>query len=181
MSMPDSGIPRRVGRPPGARFQSPEPPDMGAIDPGSPEGLVRVRRRRRVEDPMYIDPRKIPPHTSYEWKRFSCFGQPDHDHQVNLRENGWTPVPAERHPEMMPTGHTGHIEKRGQILMQRPAYLTQEAHDEDYGIAMEEVERVRASQMGQTPTGHFSREHPSARRVSGVKVSYGPAPMTAED
>jgi hypothetical protein len=175
----------RAGRPAAARLHgtpntgpalSPREQVESAADDASigtdSQGRM-LRRRRRVENKFHFPPEKIPPGWSYEWKRQSCYGQPDTDHQVNLRENCWTPVPAERHPEMMPVDHKGPITKDGMILMERPEYLTKEARQEDYDFAMGEV-RKKESQMGQTPPGTFPRNHPSAQRVSGVRKSFGP-------
>jgi hypothetical protein len=92
---------------------------------------------------------------------------------VNLRENHWTPVPADRHPEMMPVGHQGPVAKDGMILMERPAYLTEDARQEDLEIARDQV-RVKEQQLGHTPSGTFTRNHPSVQRISQIKRSYGP-------
>lgn len=146
----------RAGRPQTARIQRapirPEP----AREEIRADGERVMRRRRRTEDKFYIDPKVIPTNTSYEWKRTKCFGQPDSDHQVDLRENGWKPVPAHRHPSMMPDGHTGAIEKNGQMLMERPKYLTQEARQEDYDIAREQV-RSKEAAIGKADPGTFDR------------------------
>ena len=55
----------------------------------APPGGERLTRRRRTQDPFYIDPSIIPPGISYEWKRQSVFGQPDNEHWFGLRENHW--------------------------------------------------------------------------------------------
>lgn len=58
----------------------------------------------------------------YEWKTKSIKNWEWTDHQVELYQNGWTPVPAERHDgKIMPAGHVGNIEKGGLILMECPA------------------------------------------------------------
>jgi hypothetical protein len=74
---------------------------------------------------------------------------------------------------MMPTGHTGAIEKEGMVLMERPQYLTDEARQEDYDYAMGEVQGVTA-QMHHTPADTFTRDHPSVHRIAKVRHSYGP-------
>lgn len=174
----------RVGRPTTARIQSPEPapetPNEVSPQEGSNPALPqeRLRRTSRRQDKFHIDPRLIPDGWSYEWKRESVYGQPDPDHQVNLRANHWRPVPVERHPNLMPPGATGAIKKDGQVLMERPAYLTHDAQMEDYQIAMDQVAKKEA-QVGITPQGHFSREHPSAQRQSYIRRGYGP--LTADD
>jgi len=139
---------------------------------GAVEGRL-VRRRPRTEDKFFIPPSIVPLGWCYEWKRESCYGQPDTDHQVNLRENHWTPVPAERHPQMMPLDFKGPIRKDGMVLMERPQYLTDEARQEDYEFATGEVQRATAT-LGQTPGGQFTRDHPSVHKIAKVKHSYGP-------
>lgn len=138
----------------------------------------RVRRRRRNENKFFFDRRLIPPGWDYEYKRVKCYGQEDTDHQVNLRENGWTPVPASRHPELMPIGHEGPIVKDGMMLMERPLELTQEARAEDYQAAVDPVNALR-EMLGQAPPGQFTRQHPSVEKIARVKKTY--VPLTAED
>lgn len=179
--------PARVGRPPTARIQHADPlpgepneisPQEGndPLDPDKP--LERLSRTSRRQDKFHIDPRSIPDGWSYEWKRASVYGQPDPDHQINLRANHWRPVPLERHPNMMPPGHTGHIQKDGQVLMERPLYLTHDAQREDYQIAMDQVRR-KEEQIGHAPAGQFTRDDPAVRRQNYIKKSF--SPLTAED
>ena len=76
-------------------------------------------------DRFYFDPNNVPDGWSYEWKRKLLLGAEDPAYQVTLAQQGWTPVPASRHPEMMPsTGTYQTIERDGQILMERPAVIT---------------------------------------------------------
>jgi hypothetical protein len=169
---------RRAGRPDTARIQrAPAREELREDDARTAAPAERMtRRRRRTEDAFRIDRSMIPHGSSYEWKRKATYGAPDPDHQVNLRENGWRPVPSSRHPHLMPDGHNGPVEKNGMVLMERPSYLTEEARQEDYEIAIEQVHGKEA-QINDTPAGHFSREHPSARRNTGIKKSYEPMPI----
>lgn len=181
-------------RPSNARLQRPDQAPASARGPAlslrdqaeaGPESDVgfdgeqrMVRRRRRTDDKFYVDPGKVKRGWSYEWKRFEVYGQPDSDHQVNLRENHWTPVPAARHPEMMPVGHAGVISKDGMVLMERPQYLTDEARQEDLDFARDQV-RGATRDATSTPSGTLTRSHPSVERISRIKTSYGP--ISAED
>lgn len=62
---------------------------------------------------------------TYEWKTKTIKNWEWHDHQVELYQNGWEPVPAERHDGMiMPKGYQGPIERGGMILMERDARST---------------------------------------------------------
>jgi hypothetical protein len=78
-------------------------------------------------DPLYIDPEKIPGGFEYRWIRESTYDQPDTSRIVEMKRKGWTPVPAERHPEMVPEdflGRTTHLKgfifHKGLILFERP-------------------------------------------------------------
>lgn len=121
-----------------------------------------TRTRKKADDRFHIDPKMVPAGVSYEWKRKSCYGAPDTDHITNLMDNHWAAVPQSRHPNLV-------TEKDGMILMERPEYLTREAQVEDYNEAMGEVIRVSQG-LTDTPAGTFTREHPSAKRVSGIKT-----------
>lgn len=122
------------------------------------------RSRKRSEDKYFVDQKIVPRGVSYEWKRMSCYGQPDPDHINNLQDNHWTPVPQDRHPNLV-------VKKDGMILMERPAYLTDEARQEDYDLAIGQVQSVRQN-VSDTPQGQFDRNHPSARRATKVSSDY---------
>lgn len=166
---------RRAGRPGSARLRAPvREPVREAPRDASPQGK-RLVRKRRIDDPFHFNPRIIPDGVSYEWKRMSVYGQQDPEHQVNLRENHWRPVPASRHPELMPDGYDkqGAITRKGMVLMERPAYLTQEARQEDYEIARAEVSR-KEQQLGSTPAGTMTRQHPSVERQMMLRKEHAP-------
>ena len=83
---------------------------------------------------------KPPDGWDYQWKRYLLMGEEQHIYQVELRRNCWEPVPLSRYPEMMPPGWSGEtIEREGQILMERPMVLTQEARAREKGDAREAV------------------------------------------
>ena len=130
----------------------------------------RLKRRRRVDDKLYINPAIIPEGISYEWKRESVYGKADTDHINNLRDNHWAPVPGDRHPGLV-------LAKDGLRLYERPKYLTDEAKQEDYEIAMGEM-KTKERQLLSTPPGTMTRDHPSVRNNSYIKKTYGS--MTAE-
>lgn len=173
-SHPVDNIVRRVGRPDTARIQRAEPrEEIRTEERSTAPGQRMQRSRRRTEDVFRIDRKIIPQGMSYEWKRVAVKGRAESSHQVNLRENGWTPVPTSRHPELMPDGHTGPIQKDEMLLMERPSYLTEEARQEDYELARDQV-RIKEAAIRDTPAGTFSRDHPSAQRNTGIRKSYEP-------
>lgn len=159
----------RAGRPQTARLRAqPIRHEEVREEPLQRSGRLQ-RNRKRTEDKFYVDPKMVPPGVSYEWKRKSCYGAEDRDHITNLMDNHWKAVPQERHPGLV-------TEKDGQILMERPKYLTDEAREEDYSIAMNEVQRVSQGLMD-APQGQFAR----AARATILKVSQDRALQTRPD
>lgn len=164
------GTPLRRAGSPTRRHQAPVRAQAReeARDPArEPEGERLYRRRSRTADALHIDPNIIPDGFSYEWKSESIAGKPMASHMNELRENHWAPVPAERHPQLAATGEGKYIRRDGLVLMERPAYLTDEAVAEDYEIAQGEVMK-KEEQVGRpsTPAGTMTRDHPSVRRSS---------------
>lgn len=127
------------------------------------------------DDKYYIDPRDVPAGWSYEWKRKSVLGQEDPAYQISLARKGWEPVPAERMPHMMPTGAKyATIERDGQILMERPLELTEEAQDIEKRKARQQM-RVKEQQLNESPHGQFGRD--DSRVAPKIKRSYEPIPV----
>lgn len=169
---------RAAGRPEQPRLQRASarqaPREESARDDEREPGLRRQRRRAGAADAFRVSPDRIPPGTSYEWKALAHKGLPADEHQVNLRENGWRPVPASRHPELIPDGYAGSsIIRKEMMLMERPQFLTDEARQEDYDLAREQVQ-IKEQALSDTPAGTFTRHHNSARAVTGVRVTHEP-------
>lgn len=99
----------------------------------------RLQRKSRTLDPFHVDQDKIPKGWSYEWKRVTYNGKEDRGHQINLMENHWRPVPSSRHPELSQEEGDQPIMKDGQMLMERPQYLTDEAHEEDFNRSQQQI------------------------------------------
>lgn len=140
------------------------------------------RRARRNADHFAIDKRMVPTGYTYEWKRETYVGLPDVAHQLELRENGWRPVPSKRHPHMMPPGYdgTGPIKLNGMVLMERPIYLTKEARQEMYDDAVEALGQ-RQRQATETPQGQLSRNAPSIRDQQRINARYESETLTIPD
>jgi hypothetical protein len=149
----------------------------------------RTRAARRAEeirnhigglddgtDEFFIDPRDIPPGWSYEWKRKTVLGQEDPAYMVSLARKGWEPVPAARHPHMMPEGYaSAAIERKGLILMERPLELTEEQRELDRRAAINQV-RQKEQQLAQAPSGQFERQNKDSPLIK-VKKSYEAIPI----
>jgi hypothetical protein len=125
-------------------------------------------------DEFYVDPSSVPDGWSYEWKRHTLLNKEDPAYQVQLARGGWEPVPAERHPEMMPVGNYTTIERKGMILMERPLTLTKEAKDIELRRARNQV-RAKEQQLAQTPDGTMTRQHDSVR--PSVRKSFEAVPI----
>lgn len=109
------------------------------------------QRVRKSADKYYINPAIIPAGWVYQWKRYAILGQEDPAYMAELTQVGFSPVPAERHAGMfLPEGYKGAIIIGGQILMERPIELEQEAKEEDRWAADSQLRGSR-EQFGLAP------------------------------
>ncbi len=143
---------------------------------------VRTRRRKLLthDDQFWLPVEEIPEGLSYEWKRMSVMGQDDPFYIAQLREQGWEPVLATRHPNWVPPGYDKpNIIKGGLILMERPEELTAEARAEEKKMAKQQVREAEA-RLGMTPRGELSRDHPGIK-VGVMKEWNRPVIIKGED
>lgn len=127
-------------------------------------------------DDFFVEPEKIPEGWTYEWKRWTIYNQEDPSYQVQLRRQGWEPVPAERHPEMMPVGSKEpFIIRKGMMLQERPTVITQEVRGIDHRRAKEQVQ-VKEQQLNEASPGQFERSN-KGNKMANVKKSYEPIPV----
>lgn len=124
-----------------------------------------------ASDKFYVPPEIIPESWLYEWKTHTIYGQEDPTYQVRLAREGWEPVPASRHPEMMPIGSTSEtILRDGLILMQIPREISDERRAAELRRARAQV-RVKEEQLGAAPAGQFERDAPKVRKdFSPIKI-----------
>lgn len=126
-------------------------------------------------DEFYVNPSEIPDGWAYEWKRKTIANMEDPAYEVSLARMGWEPVPAHRHPSMMPlNGSHQTIERKGMILMERPMELTEEARAIELRRARQQVNNKK-SQLGQAPEGQFGRDH--AQVKPKINSSFEPLPV----
>jgi len=117
---------------------------------------------------------------TYEWKVKTIKNWEWVDHQVELYQNGWTPVPAERHDgKIMPPGYKGPIERGGQVLMERDERLTAQARAVERRAANAPVieSRQMAGLMRNAVPGAMDSldfDHGAARANSGVRIERTP-------
>jgi len=126
-------------------------------------------------DDFYVDPESIPEGWTYEWKRHTVYGQEDPAYQVQLAREGWTPVPASRHPSMMPVGSSeAAIFRKGCVLMECPSEIVLERKAIELRKARDQV-RHKEAQIAGTPEGTMTRDH--ARVRPQIKKGYEPIPI----
>lgn len=126
-----------------------------------------ARRRRKKstinEDIFYIPLDEIPEGSSYEWKRWTVHGQEDPFYIASMREQGWEPVDPKRHPNWVPPGYNQpFIIKGGQILMERPIELTEEARAEQRQLSRRQI-REAEQRLGMAPKDTATRSLPEVR------------------
>jgi hypothetical protein len=86
-------------------------------------------------------------------------GMEDPAYQVQIARMGWEPVPASRHPNMMPEGNKYLIiERKGMVLMERPLEITQEAQQIERQRARNQI-RQKEAQLAAAPEGTLTRDH----------------------
>ena len=117
-------------------------------------------------DEFYVPQSIIPEGWIYEWKRKTVLGQEDPTYAVSLARAGWQPVPANRdrdHAAMMPANWPHNtIERKGQILMERPAEVIAQVRSLETRAARDQV-RAKEAQLSGTPDGTMTRNHPQAQ------------------
>lgn len=129
-------------------------------------------------DDFYVSPDEIPDGWTYEWKRHTVYGQEDPAYQVQLAREGWTPVPASRHPNMMPVGAAESvILRKGCILMECPTEIVVERKMIEKKKARDQV-RHKEAQIAGTPEGTLTRD--DARVRPQIKKSYEAMPIPKE-
>jgi hypothetical protein len=80
----------------------------------------------------------VPDGWEYEWRRHTVLGQNDPSYDYELARNGWEPVPANRHRDMMP-GKNETIDRKGMRLYERPKILVDRARQRELRAAQEYV------------------------------------------
>ena len=189
---PATNTPKKRGRPAGAKnkpvvkAKSPEverPPLRASMREEDPR-MTAAKRAAEILGQIdgaaaagaddFIAP-PPPPGWSYEWKRHTIYNQEDPAYQTQLARYGWEPVPVSRHPEMMPVAtKSSIIERKGMILMMRPAEVTDRIREMERREAARQV-RSKEEQLGTAQDGHFGRDHQQVRPK--VSKSYEAMPI----
>lgn len=123
-------------------LREPTRSDSGRVVVEGRDGERLTRKRTQSGDIFAIPPELIPDGWTYQWCAVSVVGNTEVliDQNLMMAENGWRPVPADRYPgRFMPAGYTGNIVRGGQMLMERPSSLTEEARAEEIMIAKRQI------------------------------------------
>lgn len=164
----------RMGHNQGPEMRAPIRDDIPRNRAGDP---VRLQFTG-AEDKFAFDKSIIPSGWDYQWKTRTVKGWEWVDHLVELAQNGWEPVPPQRHDGVfMPKGYKGPtIERLGMILMERDMRLTLQAR------GMEKKEANTAVQNSRYMSEMFARDlsdgardtvetaHRAAKQFTGVNV-----------
>lgn len=139
---PQTAAPEAPRRKRPAHTFAPDPPPAparaGRIEALGRNNEVLSRRRTSTGDIFDIPKNLVPAGWEYQWCAVSVVGNTEIllDQNLMFAENGWRPVPSDRYPgKFMPAGHKGSIIRGGQMLMERPTSLSDEARADDIKAA----------------------------------------------
>jgi len=86
---------------------------------------------------LYVPQAKVPDGMTYAWVRESTLNEPDPDNMTDRMIRGWSPVPAARHPEMVPPPLPGYegmevsvIRRGGLMLCECPTRDVKERNED---------------------------------------------------
>lgn len=142
------------------------------------DGSVLSRKRTGAQDIFHIPPHLVPDGWDYQWNPYTVMGETQVSSQIAMAENGWRPVPADRHAgHFMPEGYKGNIIRDGLILEERPMSLTEEAKREEKARA-DQLVRDNRSQfgLGNKVGPGFSEDRQYRGAGPQVNTRIGPAP-----
>lgn len=102
------------------------------------------------DDKYFIPEHEKPEGMSYDWKRFSVYGQEDKGHMTKLQRMGyWASVPGSRHPQFGFEGEQPIIVD-GLMLMERAKEYTDERHRREEVKAKKQVsDKLAEMEMGE--------------------------------
>ena len=121
---------------PAPKLPSPSPSRMGSAR--KPTRVVIRTAANRFGFEGELTP---PDGMDYGWKVMSVLGKPATEDMTNWRLNGWTPVPAGRHPEFTGTSPDSQEEivRGGLCLCERPVEITEQSRQMDRQAAVDQV------------------------------------------
>jgi len=168
-----------------ARAEAREAVNTGPIIPGRAVAYNRAGmpiQRAGAEtgvDEFFIPPHLPPAGWSWEWKRESNRGETDPFYMSKLMQVGWEPVMYESYPGVFAPVYDdqgkemkGPVRRKGLMLMERSAVLTEEAFLDEKRRADERVGTAK-HQYSRLDTGGTSTVEidDAARRMSGIRTT----------
>lgn len=130
-------------------------------------------------DELHIPADLAPEGWEYQLKRVTVADKEDRHHQLGLLRLGWTPVPAERHPHLMPEGYSGSIVIKGLMLMEKPKVLVDRARAREYNEARAQI-RSAEDKLREAPPNTAPREHDKMPMPKGAKRAWGPGEQVVQ-
>jgi hypothetical protein len=113
----------------------------------SREAGQRKRPETHFQSKLYVPKDKIPTGMTYAWVREATLNEPDPDNMTDRMIKGWQPVPANRHPEMVPPPLPGYegmevqvIRRGGLILCECP---TRDVAERNEDRELENIETLQ--------------------------------------
>jgi hypothetical protein len=123
----------------------------------APRTRTRMRHATAQDDEFAIPKGEIPDGASYQWKRFTVMGQEDPFYLAAMRRQGWEPVDPKCHPNWVPEGYDKpYIIRGGQILMERPKELTEQAEREVIDLTRQDM-LTAEQRLGLAPKDTMTR------------------------
>lgn len=130
-----------------------------------------------------LPPGIVPEGWEYMWVRASTYGNSEGalggENMKSRARAGWEPVPASRHPDLMPHGSkSAYIEREGLILHERPKQIGDQMRIRDIEIAramQRDKERsLSVAGPGEGPRGEDA--HPALRQKVTTTVESSAVP-----
>ena len=125
------------------------------------------------QDKFYAE---APPGWVYNWKNHSIFNKEYPQYFASLQRNGWEPVPAQRHRELLyPEYNDENIIIEGMILMERPKELHDARVRREHQRAIGQI-RTAEQKLAEAPAGTAPRdENQKLRSSMRAGQTVGPA------
>jgi hypothetical protein len=109
---------------------------------------IEIDDRMNPEDILYFPIEKVPYGWIYKWVRVANMEVPDLNHEHTVLKQGWSPVPAARHPEearnhLAPTNVNSEvIIRRGLMLCEIPMEANKKIEGKRSKMHIEEVKSL---------------------------------------
>jgi hypothetical protein len=100
-----------------------------------------------------------PPGWRYQLRAETVAGMENRHHMLGLYRTGWRPVPASRHPWLMPAGHEGPIVIKGLMLMELPEVLVEQRYARENREALDQL-RNSEKRLSEAPPNTAPRDNP---------------------